>query len=89
VPTFKESGYSIEGEGWYALFAPAGTPQAAVERLQAAAIAAVRDPAVRQRLENMGLEPTGLGAAELGAIVKADYDRWGPVIRASGFKPGD
>ena len=88
VPTFKEQGYDVDGEGWYALFAPAGTPAAAIERLSAAAIAALRDPALRQRLENMGLEPTGLGPAELAAIMKADYDKWGPVIRASGFKPG-
>src|SRR5262249_50675300 len=41
VPTFKESGYAIEGSGWYALFAPAGTPQIAIDRLAAAAIEAV------------------------------------------------
>jgi tripartite-type tricarboxylate transporter receptor subunit TctC len=35
----------------------------------------------------MGLEPTGLGPAELAKILRADYDRWGPVIKASGFKP--
>ncbi len=87
VPTFKESGYDIEGEGWYALFAPAGTPQAAIDKLSAAAVQAVHDPALRQRLEGIGLEPTGLGPAELAAILKADYDKWGPVIRASGFKP--
>jgi tripartite-type tricarboxylate transporter receptor subunit TctC len=34
----------------------------------------------------MGLEATGLGPAELAAILRADYDKWGPVIRASGFK---
>ena len=89
VPTFRESGFDVEGEGWYALFAPAGTPQAAIDRLSAAAIAAVRDPGIRQKLEFMGLEPTGLGPAELCAIVKADYDKWGPVIRASGFKGTD
>lgn len=89
VPTFKEAGYDIEGEGWYAFFAPAGTPKAAVDRLEAAAIQAVRDPAVRQKLEGMGLEPTGLPASELAAILKADYDKWGPVIRASGFKPAE
>jgi len=88
VPTFRESGYDLEASGWYALFAPAGTPAAAVERVSAAAIAAVRDPALRSRLEQIGLEPTGLGPRELAAIVKADYERWGPVIRASGFKPG-
>jgi tripartite-type tricarboxylate transporter receptor subunit TctC len=89
VPTFKESGYELQGEGWYALFSPAKTPRAAIERLSAAATAAVRAPAIKQRLENMGLEPTGLGPAELAAIMKADYDKWGPVIRASGFKASD
>ncbi len=87
VPTFRESGYDLIALPWYAMFAPARTPQAQIDKLSAAAIAAVRDPAVRERLEQMGLEPTGLGAAELGRILKADYDKWGPPIRASGFKP--
>jgi tripartite-type tricarboxylate transporter receptor subunit TctC len=87
VPTFKEAGYDMEGEGWYGLFAPAMTPQSTVERVAAATIGAVRDAATRAKLENMGLQPTGLGPAELAAIMKADYDKWGPVIRASGFKP--
>jgi tripartite-type tricarboxylate transporter receptor subunit TctC len=89
VPTFKESGYDMEAVSWYALFAPAGTPQPAIERLSKAAIAAVREPALRDKLEQMGLEPTGRGPGELAAILKADYDKWGPVIRASGFKPGE
>jgi tripartite-type tricarboxylate transporter receptor subunit TctC len=88
VPTFKESGIDVEGEGWYALFAPAAVPGAAIDRLSAAAVAAARDPALRQKLEGMGLEPTGLGTVDLARILKADYDKWGPVIRASGFKPG-
>ena len=37
---------------------------------------------------DMGLEPTGYGPDRLGAILKADHERWGPPIRASGFKPG-
>ena len=86
VPTFKESGYDIEGTAWYALFAPAGTPKEIVERLAAAAIDAVRRPDVRQRIEPLGLEATGLGPAEMAAILRADYDKWGPIIRASGFK---
>ena len=83
VPTFKESGYDLVAVSWYALFAPAGTPQPMIERHARAAIAAVRE-----KLEQLGLEPTGLGPAELAAILKADYDKWGPVIRASGFEPG-
>lgn len=87
VPTFKELGYDLEASAWYALFAPAGTPKDAIERYAKAAIEVVRAPDVRQRLEQMGLEPTGLGPAELAKILRADYDRWGPVIKASGFKP--
>ena len=88
VPTFKESGYNMSGTGWYGLFAPAGTPKAAIDRLSKAAIAAIKDPAVNQRLAKMGLEPTGYGPQELGRILKADYDKWGSIIRESGFKPG-
>jgi tripartite-type tricarboxylate transporter receptor subunit TctC len=87
VPTFRESGYDMVGTGWYGLFAPAGTPAAAIDRLSKAAIAAVKDPAVSKRMADIGLEPTGHGAAELGRVMKADYDKWGPVIKASGFKP--
>ena len=47
VPTFKESGYAIEGEAWYALFAPKGTPKEVIDRLAAAAIDAIRQPDVR------------------------------------------
>ncbi len=87
VPTFRELGFSIEGNGWYALFAPAKTPKDLIDRYAKAAIEAIRSPEMKSRLENMGLEPTGLGPAELGAILRADFDKWGPVIRASGFKP--
>ena len=87
VPTFKELGYNIEGNGWYALFAPAKTPKEIIDRYAKAAIEVIRTPDMKQRLELMGLEPTGLGPTELGAILKADYDKWGPVIRASGFRP--
>jgi len=87
VPTFKELGYDLEATAWYALFAPAGTPKDIVDRYARAAIDAVRSPDVKQRLQQMGLEPTGLGPAELARILRADYDKWGPVIKASGFKP--
>ena len=88
VPTFRESGYDLVALPWYAMFAPAGTPKAVIDKTAKAAIAAIRDPGVHAKLEQMGLEPTGLGPEELGRILKADYEKWGPVIRASGFKPG-
>jgi tripartite-type tricarboxylate transporter receptor subunit TctC len=88
VPTFRELGYDLVAQPWYALFAPAGTPPAVIERLSKAAIAAVQDPATHKRLIDMHLEPTGYPPERLGKIMRDDYERWGPVIRASGFKPG-
>jgi len=88
VPTFKELGYDIEGYGWYALWVPAHTPPAVVARLSQAAIAAVKSPDIQQRLKTMGLEPTGYGPEELARIQKADFEKWAPIIKASGFKPG-
>ena len=87
VPTFREQGYNIEGAGWYAAYAPAKTPKDVVDRLAAAIVEGIRSPEVRERLEALGMEPTGLGPAELARIHRADYDKWGPVIKASGFKP--
>jgi tripartite-type tricarboxylate transporter receptor subunit TctC len=87
VPTFKELGYDMTASPWYALFAPAGVPDAVAERLSKAAVAAIKDPAVSKRMIGMGLEPTGYGPEELARIMRADYDKWGPVIKASGFKP--
>ena len=87
VPTFRELGYAIEGAGWYAAYAPAKTPKATVDRLANAIIEAIKSPDVREKLEALGMEPTGLGPAQLADIHKADYDQWGPVIKASGFKP--
>lgn len=88
VPTFKELGFNIEGAGWYAAYAPAGTPAPVIDRLSKAIIAGVNAPDVREKLDNFGMEPTGYGPAELARIHKRDYDQWGPVIKASGFKPG-
>ena len=87
VPTFKEQGYELSAIAWYGLFAPAGTPAATVQRLSKAASETINDPALKQRLIELGLEPTGWSAERLGAIMKADHERWGPPIRASGFKP--
>jgi tripartite-type tricarboxylate transporter receptor subunit TctC len=86
VPTFREQGYDLVAKPWYGLFAPAGTPAAAVDRIAKAATGAINDPALRRRLVEMGLEPTGQGPDRLAAALKEDYERWGPPIKASGFK---
>jgi tripartite-type tricarboxylate transporter receptor subunit TctC len=86
APTFRELGFNIEGAGWYAAFAPAKTPKETVDRLAGAIVAAIKAPDIREKLEALGMEPTGLGPEDLARIHKQDYDKWGPVIKASGFK---
>lgn len=87
VPTFTESGYAIEGTGWFGVFAPARTPEPMIARLSTAIVAASRMPPVVERMTLLGLRPTGTTPDEFGRIQRADLDLWGPVIRASGFEP--
>jgi len=87
VPTFREQGLeAIEGSGWIAMHAPAGTPPSAIDELSSAVAAALRTPKLRGELVRLGYEPTGTTPGELAAISAADAARWGPVIRATGFR---
>ena len=89
TPTFKELGYNIEGSAWYGFFAPAKLPAEMVKRLNATLVAAIKSPATAERMRSMGVDPSGNDAAEFAAQVKHDFDRWGAVIKASGFKSED
>lgn len=86
VPTAIEQGYpSLAAEGWFGIFAPAATPQDTVARLNAVFVKAMRTPAVKERMGNLDLEIREMTPAQFGALVKSDYERWGPIIKASGF----
>jgi len=86
VPTFREQGYrSIEATGWHGVYAPAGTPQALIDRWSSMIAAALRTPEIRERFAALGLEPTGTTPQELAAIMAADTARWRGIIKASGF----
>jgi tripartite-type tricarboxylate transporter receptor subunit TctC len=87
VPTFTESGYDIRGEGWYGVYAPAKTPAEVVAQLNRAIVEAVRDAEFGKRLTPLGVQPTGSTADEFSRIQKSDFELWGPVVKASGFKP--
>lgn len=87
VPTFREAGFDMIGQGWYGLYVPANTPAAIVERVNKALSSALRSAEMKQRLAALSLEPVSGTPAELAALQKADLDRWGPVVKASGFKP--
>jgi len=87
VPTFKESGYDIQGAGWYGMFAPAKTPDDIVERYAKIIVSAIGTPEIKKRLLDFGLEPTGTTSAKFAAIQKADAALWEPAVKASGFTP--
>ena len=87
VPTIVESGFKgVEGTSWFAIYAPAKTPPATIQQLNAALNKALAAPELRERFIKLGLEPTGGSPAELAAIMQRDTERWAPVIKASGFR---
>jgi len=87
VPTFMESGFAIQGRGWFGMYAPAKTPPEVIARLNAVVVGAVRASEFQSRLLAFGLQPTGTSPAEFAQIQKADSALWGPIIKSSGFKP--
>ncbi|HKG84177.1 MAG TPA: tripartite tricarboxylate transporter substrate-binding protein [Beijerinckiaceae bacterium] len=88
VPTSEEQGLpQFQAAGWNALFAPKGTPADIVEKLNAAAKAALRDETVRKRLLELGAElpdEAGQTPAALGELVRSEIEKWVPVIKKAG-----
>lgn len=89
VPTLKESGYDVEAQGWFGFFLPARTPAAIVAGLAAAINEALAVPKVAGELAKLGYETAPGTPESFAARVRADYERWGPIAKASGFTPAD
>ncbi len=90
VPTLTESGiHGMELSSWIALFVPARTPRTIVNKIHADTVAALTEPATKRKLEDMGVVVVGSTPAELAAQVKADIDKWGPVIRDNAISVRD
>ena len=84
IPTVAESGVpGFDVSSWYGLLAPAQTPPAVVEKMNADAVAVLREPEVRQKLENLGLEVVGSSQQQFADFIKAEMVKWGPVIKAA------
>jgi len=90
VPTTDEAGAGVHFPFWNGLWAPKGTPKDIIARLNAAVAEALADPAVRQRYATLGFEvaPREQQTPEaLGAYLKAEIDKWGPIMKAANVKP--
>jgi tripartite-type tricarboxylate transporter receptor subunit TctC len=87
LPTLAESGWrGVDSLAWNGLFAPAGTPDAVVQKINADVNAVLQDAAVRQALDAQGLAVVGGSAADFRRTIDADVKRWGPVITRLGIK---
>jgi tripartite-type tricarboxylate transporter receptor subunit TctC len=90
IPTFAEMGLpTVSFPGWLGIFAPKGTPNEVIGKLNAAAKDALADPAVRSRLADFGMDvfPREQQTPEsLGALQKADAEKWWPIIKALGIR---
>lgn len=87
LPTVAESGIpGYETYTWNALFAPAKTPNDVVMRLNASANKALTDPAVIERMKEFSATIVGSTPEELGAHVKAELAKWGPVVKGANIQ---
>ena len=87
LPPVADSGLiGFESFAWNGVIAPAGTPADIVQRLNRTIDAGLRDPQIRSRLHNAGLEPAGGTAEAFAALIRAESEKWAPVIRRTGAK---
>ena len=88
VPTFKELGLKgVEAIGWFGFFAPAKTPKPIVDALNRGINKALQSPDVVEKLSKIGMDPVTGTPEDFAGIVASDYAKWGPIVKASGFKP--
>lgn len=71
---------------WFALFAPARTPQAIIDKIQADTKAGLADPVLREKMDALAAQPVGNSPAEMAAFLQAEMKRWGDLIQEVGVK---
>lgn len=87
VPTVDEAGVpGFEAGTWFGIYAPAKTPPAIVDKLNAETLAAIADPALEKRLKGLGVDIIAKGPKELGDLTKSDLEKWGPIVQKAGVK---
>jgi tripartite-type tricarboxylate transporter receptor subunit TctC len=86
VPTLKESGIDVEADAWNGLIAPAGTPQAILDKIQREVVEAIQSPELKAKFATQFMEPVGDTPAQFRALIDSDIARWTPVIKAANIK---
>jgi tripartite-type tricarboxylate transporter receptor subunit TctC len=87
VPTIAEAGLPGFDTGvWWGLLGPGGLPPEITAKLAKDCVAAVNTPAVKARLLALGATPIGSSPEDFAALIRADYEKWGPIIKAAGIR---
>ena len=87
IPTISEAGLKgYESEGWHGLFAPAGTPKPAIDRLYKEISTLLRDQKISSLLAAGGAEPVGMPPDEFGKALHREIEKWAKVVKTSGMK---
>jgi tripartite-type tricarboxylate transporter receptor subunit TctC len=86
VPSMSETVPGYDTEVWWGFLGPAGMPTEVVTKLSSDFVAALNTDAVKQRLVKLGATPIGSSPKTFDAKIHADYDKWGPIIKAAGIK---
>ena len=87
VPTLAESGIEgVEMSTWYGLFITAGTPREVQARLYAETMKVLAMPDIQKKLQGLGGEPGTLTSEQFGAMNRADFDRFGKLVKDAGIK---
>jgi len=86
VPTVAEQGFpGFEAFNWYGFVAPAKTPPAIIDKLNAAIVQALKDPGTIERLTKVGMDADPMTPAVMQAFINAEYDKWGEVVKQIKF----
>lgn len=86
LPTIGETIKGYEFTSWMGTFAPAGTPRAIVDALNAELKKAVADPRVADNLSAQALDPMHMGVDEFATLLKSEYQKYGDIVKASGIQ---
>jgi tripartite-type tricarboxylate transporter receptor subunit TctC len=87
IPTFAEQGVpGFEATGWFGIVAPAGTPDDAIAKINAAFVTALKDPAIVERIRALGSDPLPMAPDEFSRFIESEAKKWETVVAKAGKK---